>query len=210
MEEGDFPFRYLGVPLHSKKLNSRDCRPLVDKIIGRVKFWSSRLLSYAGRIQLVRSVIGGMKNFWAQIFCLPKKLIKMVEDVCRSFIWTGKEGLSRKAAVAWGQLVLPYSRGELNLRDMYTWNKAAMLKHLWNLARKKDNLWVKWVYIYYMKSQKVHDVRVSIHASWSFKKIIKQRAIVDQLGGWESITKGNKFTIGRAYEMLIADAPQVP
>ena len=86
MEEGDFPFRYLGVPLHSKKLNSRDCRPLVDKIIGRVKFWSSRLLSYAGRIQLVRSVIGGMKNFWAQIFCLPKKLIKMVEDVCRSFI----------------------------------------------------------------------------------------------------------------------------
>ena len=63
MEEGDLPFRYLGVPLHSKKLNSRDCRPLVDRIIGRIKFWSSRLLSYAGRIQLVRSVIGGMKNF---------------------------------------------------------------------------------------------------------------------------------------------------
>ena len=82
-----------------------------------------------------------------------------------------------------------------------------MLKHLWNLARKKDNLWVKWVYIYYMKSQKVHDVRVSIHASWSFKKIIKQRAIVDQLGGWESITKGNEFSIGKTYEMLIADAP---
>ena len=50
MKEGVFPFRYLGVPLHSKKLNSRDCRPLVDKIVGRVKFWSSRLLSYAGRI----------------------------------------------------------------------------------------------------------------------------------------------------------------
>ena len=76
IEEGVFPFRNLGVPLQSKKLNIRDCRPLVDKIIGRVKFWSSRLLSYAGRIQLVRSVIGGMKNFWDQIFCLPKKLIK--------------------------------------------------------------------------------------------------------------------------------------
>lgn len=110
MEEGVFPFRCLGVPLQSKKLNTRDCRPLVDKIIGRVKFWSSRLLSYAGRIQLVRSVIGGMKKFWDQIFCLPKKLIKMVEDVCQSFIWTSKEGLSRKAAVTWSQMVLPYTK----------------------------------------------------------------------------------------------------
>ena len=38
MEEGSFPFRYLGVPLHSKKLNSRDCRPLVDKIVGRIGY----------------------------------------------------------------------------------------------------------------------------------------------------------------------------
>ena len=37
-------------------------------------------------------------------------------------------------------MVLPASKGGLNLRDMYKWNKAAMLKHLWNLAQKKDNL----------------------------------------------------------------------
>ena len=102
-----------------------------------------------------------------------------MDDVCRSFIWTGKEGLFRKAAVSWSQLVLPYSKGGLNLKDMYIWNKVATLKHLWNIARKKDNLWVKWVHSYYIKSHEVHDVRVSIHASWSFKKIIKQIEIVD-------------------------------
>ena len=80
MEEGE----YLRILLHSKKLNTTYCKPLVDKILGRIKFWSSRMLSYAGRIQLVGSVTGGMKN--AQIFCLPEKLIKMVEDVYRSFI----------------------------------------------------------------------------------------------------------------------------
>ena len=176
MEEGDFPFRYLGVSLHSKKLNTKDCRPMVNKIIGRVKFWSSRLLSYAGRIQLVR----------AQIFCLLTKFIKMVEDVSRSFVWTRQEGLSGKAVIVWSQMVLHYAKGGLNLRHTYKWNKAALLKHLWNLARKKDNLWVKWVHSYYMKSLKVHNVRVSIHASWSLKKIIKQRDMVDLLGGWET------------------------
>lgn len=63
MEEGEFSFRYLGVPLHYKKLNTKDCSPLVDKILSIVNFWSSRLLSYTSRIQLVWSVIGGMKNF---------------------------------------------------------------------------------------------------------------------------------------------------
>ena len=119
MDEGILPFRYLGVPLHSKKLNARECRPLVDKIVGRINCWSSRLLSYAGRLQLVRSVIGGVKNFWAQIFCIPKKLIKMIEGIYRTFIWTGKDGVSKKVAAAWSKVVLPYSKGVLNLKDMY-------------------------------------------------------------------------------------------
>ena len=105
MEAGFFPFRYLGVPLHSRKLNIHDYRPLLDKILGRIHWWSSKLLFYAGRIQLVRS--RGVENFWAQIFYLPKKLMKTIEDVCRSFIWTGKEGISRKASVAWDKMVLP-------------------------------------------------------------------------------------------------------
>ena len=96
------------------------------------------------------------------------------------------------------------------MKDMYNWNKAAMLKHLWNIARKKDNLWVKWVHSYYMKLHDVTNVKVPIHALWSFKKIIKHRTIVDNLGGWESITKENEFSIGKTYEMLIADALHVP
>ena len=80
-------------------------------------------------------------------------------------------------------MVLPFTKGGWNLRDMYIWNKATMLKHLWNLARKKNNLWV---HSYYMKLEEVHNVKVSIHASWSFKKIISQRVMVDQFGDGRS------------------------
>lgn len=54
MHEGSFPYRYLRVPFYSKKLNIHDCRPLVDKILGRIMFWSLKLFLYAGRVQLVR------------------------------------------------------------------------------------------------------------------------------------------------------------
>jgi hypothetical protein len=33
---GSFPFKYLGVPLHYKKLRRKDIQPIVDKIIKRI------------------------------------------------------------------------------------------------------------------------------------------------------------------------------
>jgi hypothetical protein len=37
---GDFPIKYLGIPLHYSKLISReDLQPLIDKIIKRIAGW---------------------------------------------------------------------------------------------------------------------------------------------------------------------------
>lgn len=47
---GQLPVRYLGVPRH---LSIKDCQPLIDKITARVKHWTSKLLSYAGKLQLI-------------------------------------------------------------------------------------------------------------------------------------------------------------
>lgn len=65
MKEGDFPFRYLGIPLHSRSLSPADCRSLVDQITSSIRHWATRFLSYAGRLELIRAVIGGMTNFWS-------------------------------------------------------------------------------------------------------------------------------------------------
>lgn len=51
------PFRYLGVPMSSKKLKAADCDALIDKMCSRIRVWCSRHLSYAGRLQLVNSVL---------------------------------------------------------------------------------------------------------------------------------------------------------
>ncbi|XP_056695660.1 uncharacterized protein [Spinacia oleracea] len=55
--KGYFPFKYLGVPLTTRKLKFADCKPLIEKIVARVKSWSAKFLSYAGRLQLIKSVL---------------------------------------------------------------------------------------------------------------------------------------------------------
>lgn len=36
----------------------------------------------------------------------------------------------------------------MGIKDLVSWNTAAMMKHLWDIARKKDILWVKWCRVY--------------------------------------------------------------
>lgn len=54
---GVLPIRFLGVPLISSKLSHSDCQPLIQRITARVSSWTSRFLSYSGRVQLIKSVL---------------------------------------------------------------------------------------------------------------------------------------------------------
>lgn len=99
-DEGHFPVIYLGVPLSSKKINFLHYLPLIDKITGRIQHWSTKLLSYAGRVQLVRSIVCSVAQFWMLNFPLPKAIIKRIDAVCRSLIWNGKADVSKKSHVA--------------------------------------------------------------------------------------------------------------
>jgi hypothetical protein len=65
--------------LISFRLSSADCRVLLEIITGQIDSWLSRNLSYAGRLQLVSSVLYSLQVYWTCIFILPKKVIKSIE-----------------------------------------------------------------------------------------------------------------------------------
>lgn len=111
------------------------------------------MLSYAGRLQLIKSVLFGIQLYWCQIFVMPKKVLKEIQRICRVFLWTGCDSNSKKAPISWAQMCLPKSCGGWNLKDLITWNTAAVIKHCWALSMKQDRLRVKWVHMYYIKQK---------------------------------------------------------
>lgn len=99
---GSLPFKYLGVPPSSKKLNIHQCRTLVDKILGKIQHWTSKLLSYAGRHQMITSVLFGITSYGMNdVFPIPKGVIKHIEEICRNYLWKGSVDTTKKAPVAW-------------------------------------------------------------------------------------------------------------
>ncbi|XP_059295399.1 uncharacterized protein LOC132048723 [Lycium ferocissimum] len=170
--KGELPFRYLGVPLCTKRVSYIQCQPLLNKILNRIKSWTTKFLSYAGRAQLIKSVLFSIQVFWAQVFVLPKKVIKSIVATCRSFLWTGRTEISKKALLAWSKVCQPETAGGLNILDITAWNKAAISKLLWNLCQKKDKLWVRWIHCYYGTSRNLLE-DIPKQASWIMQKLMK-------------------------------------
>ncbi|PNX63452.1 ribonuclease H, partial [Trifolium pratense] len=64
---GTFPFVHLGIPIFSGKPKNIYLQPIDDKVRAKLSAWKASLLSIAGRIQLVKSVIQSMLIYSLQI-----------------------------------------------------------------------------------------------------------------------------------------------
>ncbi|GKB13322.1 hypothetical protein Tco_0847245 [Tanacetum coccineum] len=82
-------------------MGAADFAPLIEKIELQISTWTARQLSFAGRLQLVSSVIFSLTNFWIAAFRLPKSCINKIDKLCASFLWSGPDLKTTKAKVYW-------------------------------------------------------------------------------------------------------------
>ncbi|KAK4726871.1 hypothetical protein R3W88_031788 [Solanum pinnatisectum] len=93
---------------------------------------------------------------------------------------------------------------------MYVWNKAAILKHMWNLCKKKDKLWIVWVHTFYLKGRDPWEVAIK-QASWMVKKILKAGKWLTERGLLVTeILKETNFSIKKMYQLLKGEYNKVP
>lgn len=86
---GTMPFKYLGIPICSRRINAGECEQIIEKMTIRLRIWSSKNLSYAGWIKLIESVLLSLHIYWAQIMILPKSILKEIGKICKHYLWKG-------------------------------------------------------------------------------------------------------------------------
>ncbi|CAK8572209.1 unnamed protein product [Lathyrus sativus] len=209
-QEGTFPFRYLGIQVTSKRLAIIHYMPLLDRLLSRITHWSSRLLSYAGILQLIKSVLYAITSYWMQCIWFPKTVINRINAICRSFLWTGGTTLSRKSPVAWDNVCKPHVKGGLNMMNLEIWNRMFMIKLLWNIFAKSDDLWVRWIHAYYLRHEGILTRTDKASDSGIFKTILLQRDnLVNIQNTWNEILQTGKFLGRKVYQSLLPITPNV-
>ncbi|XP_057249344.1 uncharacterized protein LOC130590806 [Beta vulgaris subsp. vulgaris] len=202
-QKGQFPFRYLGVPITSKRISKADCEVLVDKILKRLICMSSRHLSYAGRVTLINAVLINLHTYWAQLFLLPKSVLEAITRICRAYLWEGKVYTSKPPPISWQEVCYAKNRGGLGIRECKSWNVAAIGKHVWQITAKADLLWIKWVHSVYIKESSWWEYQAPTKASWCWKNICKVKDQMKQAyTGDKWLNVDAQYTIKSGYQWL--------
>lgn len=79
----NFPGKYLGIPLHFRKLRKIDFQPLINKVGGRLKGWKGKNLSRAGRVTLAKAVLSSTMTYHLSVINLPKWVRDKLDRISR-------------------------------------------------------------------------------------------------------------------------------
>ncbi|XP_039023969.1 cyclin-D1-1-like [Hibiscus syriacus] len=106
------------------QISDKDCVVLTESIKARLHHWSTKSLSYAGRLELIRAVIFSINNYWCRQLFLPYSVLKRVEQLCSRFFWKGADKTTSGARVVWQNICSLKSEGGLGIKDLKTCYKA--------------------------------------------------------------------------------------
>ncbi|XP_031108421.1 uncharacterized protein LOC116012890 [Ipomoea triloba] len=205
MPKGQLPVKYLGIPLDGQRLKVAQFSPLITAITRLIEKWKGCTLSYAGRLELIISVIQGTISFWIQNFPLPTNVIDHVAFLCGKFLWGRRVSL-----ITWDKICFPKEEGGLGIHDFKVWNTSFFSKVLWDIHSKRDSLWIRWVNSVYLNGSDVWDFCPNKRDSALFKKIFEARDKISLAkGGLQNAKEflhnsvnNSKFQVSQIYDLL--------
>lgn len=72
----DIPISYLGIPLGDNSNKASTWSPVIEKVRKKLDTWKSKVLSRAGRLVLIKSVLNSLPLYYMGLFKVPKSAVR--------------------------------------------------------------------------------------------------------------------------------------
>lgn len=96
--------KYLGLPEHFRKKKKDQFTSIVDKIKQKALSWSSKFLSSAGKLILLKSVLSAIPSYAMSCFQLPLSMCKRIQSALTRLWWDANNERKKMAWIAWDKL----------------------------------------------------------------------------------------------------------
>ncbi|XP_050232935.1 uncharacterized protein LOC126681437 [Mercurialis annua] len=139
----ELPITYLGMPLSERAIGAKSWDPVVSNFSSKLSTWRGNLLSPAGRLVLVKSVLSSLPVYYFSSLRIPQSVVIHLERIMRRFLWNGRTDMQGFSKVAWVDVCVPTSLGGLNITPLRIKNQFLLLKWLWKLLNSdRNSLWL--------------------------------------------------------------------
>ncbi|XP_039030893.1 uncharacterized protein LOC120165445 [Hibiscus syriacus] len=82
-----FPSMYLGLPLGHARNSSEIWQPVVNKFLTHLDGWKGKLLSFGGRLTLVKYVLSNLSIYYLSVFQMSKSVASKLTRIVATFLW---------------------------------------------------------------------------------------------------------------------------
>ncbi|XP_028064362.1 uncharacterized protein LOC114267521 [Camellia sinensis] len=135
------PLAYLGLPLGASPRLKKTWKPVIDKIRAKLASWKRKLLSFGGRLTLIRSVLSSLPVYYLSILKMPHSVIKTIESLRAAFLWGGSELRRKIHLVKWEEITKKRDQGGLGIRRIQDVNDYLLAKWWWRFGVEDKSLW---------------------------------------------------------------------
>lgn len=110
---GEFPIKYLAIPLQYGSLRREDLQRLVDNLLKRLAGWRGKLLCSAANRELVQSCLASIPVYLLSFFKFPKWAIDLINSQLANCLWNDLEGNHKIHLANWPLVCIK--------RDLVVW-----------------------------------------------------------------------------------------
>ena len=136
------PFTYLGFPLGGNMNRDSAWHPVVKRNQTRLASWKTKILSRAGRLTLIKSVLNSLPVYYLSMFKMPKSVALKIVRLQRRFFWGGScRDKFGSPMVNWSHIQLPKELGGLGVGNILHKNLILLFKWWWRFSDSNDMLW---------------------------------------------------------------------
>ncbi|XP_062093314.1 uncharacterized protein LOC133799310 [Humulus lupulus] len=140
-EVGQWPMKYLGLPLGASPRNKGFWEPVVSSCAKQLDRWKCAFLSRGGRLTLIQSILSSIPVYYLLLFRIPKGVVEVLEKLMRDFLWEGADHAKSDHLVSWKEVCKSRDHGGLGIGNLEARNKVLLMKWLWHFSLEKKTLW---------------------------------------------------------------------
>ncbi|KAJ4788160.1 RNA-directed DNA polymerase (reverse transcriptase)-related family protein [Rhynchospora pubera] len=146
--------------------------------------WKSNMLSHAGRLVLIKSVLMTMPVYYMSLEMLPRGVIKDINKLMAKFFW-GKTNQTRYLSlIAWKNVCKPVEKGGLGVKHLQSFGEALFMKIVWALMADEDKPWVQMCKAKYYPKVGYLRARYSAGGSKMWRQVLSKRELFKEQVEW--------------------------